>query len=404
MLCLVMMFVQSELSGQSIQGKAFRVGLYWPTVPGKAHTRAKQSCGFFEEVTSVSQLKSWIRRLGHPEKPRAERRTPLGLAAWQTNNLASKPSAVRDISPSGLYVLTDERWPVDELVSLTVELESFPEDLVEDWIPVQARVVRHGEDGIGLAFVLPVGLDPDLWAVLVDNAVVLTDPKVLLYTFRLLRTSLFLCRICQEEANQALQLLGGELDKSRTEIAMEIALGAEKLLASEPDADKMRAHLKTVVDILHFGSWALDDLTRQLWMGLFATSCYVDAVDESTHDFIDLLVNVTPAQGLILVIACQKAKELALEVGDRPSARVIYTPEEIIRLTGIYDPMKIGVEISYLFNAGLMAKVFDFTSYLPTESLDLTPSRLGLELFKRCKADRIQLRSPLEDSHSTPSP
>lgn len=348
----------------------------------------------------MNQWKSWIRRLGHPEKPRAERRTPPGLTAWQTINPASQPLTIKNISSAGLYLLTEERWPVDELIPLTIELESLPENCEEQRIAVQTRVARYGEDGIGLSFVLPAGLDPDLWEVLVEHAVLLTDPKVLSYTLKLLRTALFLCRLCHEEANKALQLLGGELDKPRTEIAMEIALGAEKLLASEPNADKMRAHPQIVANILKFGSWALDDLTRQLWMGLFATSCHVNAIDESSQFFIDLLVNVTAAQGLILVIACKKAVELMTEAGDVSSVRVIYTPEEMIRLTGIYDPIKIGVEISYLFNAGLIEKVYDFTSYIPKEKLDITPSRLGLELYECCKAHRIQPHLPLNESQS----
>ncbi|MGD1061908.1 MAG: hypothetical protein ABR860_01495 [Terracidiphilus sp.] len=351
-------------------------------------------------MTAVNQWKSWIRRLGHPEKPRAERRIPSGFIAWQTNNPASKPSAIKNISSAGLYLLTEERWPVDELIPLTIALEGLPENSADDRIPVQARVARHGEDGIGLLFVLPDGLDRALWEVLVRNAVLLTDPKDLSYTLRLLRTTLFLYRLCHQEAHEALQLFSGELDEPRTRIAMQIVFGAEKLLASEPGADKMRAHPQIVAGILKYGSWAHDDLTRQLWIGLLATSCHVDAIDESSHAFVDLLVNVTPTQGLILVTACKKVMERRPETGDLPSARVIYTPEEMIRLTGIYDPTRIAVEISYLFNAGLIERVFDFTSYVSTESFDITPSRLGLELYERCKAHRIQPHSLLDESES----
>jgi hypothetical protein len=120
-----------------------------PQVSGNGHPRAPQPCWFFEEVTAVSQWKSWIRRLGHPETPRAERRIPLGLTAWQTDDSASNPSTIKNISPTALYLHTEERWPVDELIPLTIELEDLPESRAEDRIRVQARVVRHGEDGIG---------------------------------------------------------------------------------------------------------------------------------------------------------------------------------------------------------------------------------------------------------------
>jgi hypothetical protein len=351
----------------------------------------------------VNQWKSWIRRLGHPDNPRAERRIPSGLIAWPVDNPASKPSVVKDISSTGLYLLTEERWPIDELIPLTIELEGLLENRAEEGIAVQARVARHGEDGIGLSFVLPDDLDADLWEVLVRNAALLSDPKDLLYTLRLLRTTLFLYRLCHVEAHEPLQLFGNELDEPRSEIAFEIALGAEKLLASEPDADKMRAHPQIIASIFKYGSWAHDDLTKQLWIGLLASSCHVNAIDESSNAFIGLLVNVTPAQGLILVAACKNALERMKETEDLPSERVIYSPEEMIQLTGIYDLTRIGVEIAYLFNSGLIEKVFDFTSYLPTDSFDITPSRLGLELYKRCKAHRAHTHALLDKSEGAQS-
>lgn len=352
---------------------------------------------------AVNQWKSWIRELARPVKPRAERRIPSGFIAWQTNNPVAKPSTVRDMSSAGLFLLTEERWPIDELIPLTIEVESLLENNAEERIRIQARVARHDEDGIGLSFVLPDGLDPDLWEVLIRNAALLADPKDLSFNLRLLRTALFLYRLCHAEASETLQLFGGELDeaRSRSRIAMLIVFGAEELLASEPDADKMRAHPQIVASILKYGSWAQDDLTRQLWTGLLATSCHVNAIDKSSRVFIDLLVNVTPVQGLILVNACKKALELMTETGDLPAARIIFTPEEMIRLTGIYDPIMNGVEISYLFDAGLIEKVFDFSSYIPKEKFDVTPSRLGLELYKRCRADRIEPHAPPDEPEST---
>jgi hypothetical protein len=318
----------------------------------------------------------------------------LGFVAWQANNPASKRSTVADISSSGLYLHTEERWPVGEVVPLTIEVEGWLEKGAQQQIAIQALVVRTGEDGVGLSFVLPASLDPDLWEVLVTNSAVLTDPKDLAYSIKMMRTVLFLYRLCHAEANEAIMLLGGELDEPRTEAAMEIALGAEKLLASETDAGKMRAHPGIVASLIKYGSWAHDDLTKQLWIGLFVTSCHVDAIDESGSVFVDLLVNLTPTQSLILVTACKRVTGLMAHSNDLPSTRIIFTPEELTQLTGIYDPARIAVETAYLFNPGLIEKVFDFTSYLPTEKFDITPSRLGLELYKRCKAERIVAPPP----------
>jgi len=365
----------------------------------KGNRRAwyRQFSEVLEHMSTVKKWKSWLGRVGYPEMPRAERRIPSGFAARRASHPDSQPATIRDISSTGLYLLTPERWPLGELIPLTVQVEGLPEMSPGPQFAVEARVVRHGDDGIGLSFVLPTGLDPNLWGALVANSVVLTEPKDILFTLRMLRTILFLCRLCHAEADEAILLLGGELDQTRTEAAFEIAHGAEELLASEPGAGSMRTHPKLAAGILKYGSWSSDDLTKQLWTGLLASSCTVDGTGESNLEFMDLLVNLTPIQSLIFLTGCKKALERMSKTGDLPPARIVFTPQEMSQLTGIFDPSRIAMEIAYLFNAGLIDKVFDFSSYIPTESFDITPSRLGLQLYKLCKGHLIQPHSPLRE-------
>jgi hypothetical protein len=340
-------------------------------------------------MPSLNDWKNWIKKLGYVEKARAERRAASGFAALRRDNPVFKPAIIRDISSTGLHILTEERWPVGELIPLTVEVEGLAEDHSEPRIAVQARVARLIDDGVGLSFVLPEGLDPNLWEVLLRNAVILTEPKEILHTLRVLRTILFLCRLCHGEAHEAILLLGGELDKQRSENAMEIAFIAEKLLASEPDSEKMRAHPPLVASILKHGSWA-DDFTRQLWAGLLVTSCTIEGTDESNQEYLELLINLTRHQSLIFIGACVRALEIMAGTEYPPSTRIVLSPEEMIRLTDMYDISRIATDVAYLFNSGIIDKVFDFTSYMPMDNFDITPSRLGLELYKRCKGNRIR--------------
>jgi hypothetical protein len=348
----------------------------------------------------VHDWKSWIRKLGYPEKPRAERRVPSGFAARRSGNSASKSAIVSDISTTGLHLLTGDRWPVGDLIPLTIHVDGVSQDDSEPEIAVQARVARHVEDGMGLSFVLPEGMDPSLWEVLLRNAVVMTNPNDILHTLRMLRTTLFLSRLCHNEAHQAILLFGGELDPVRTNQAMEIAHQAEMLLASEPGADKMRAHPAIVAGIMKYGSWAHDDLTRQLWVGLLASSCTEGRFDDSNSVYVDMLVNLTPSQGVILVAACNRALELMARPQYHPSTRITLMPEQMIRLTGMYDVSRIAVDMAYLFNAGIIDRNFDFTSYLPTESFDLTPAPLGLKLYEVCQGHRIKVDSPFVEPSS----
>ncbi|HEV2486156.1 MAG TPA: hypothetical protein VGT08_11555 [Terracidiphilus sp.] len=298
---------------------------------------------------------------------------------------ASKLGRINTISSTGLYLLTEERWPIGEVISITLRREGVQEGISPLQIDLQARVASHREAGVGLGFVLPTGLAPDLWEVLVKNADFRTETEHISSLFRLVRTILFLCRLCPSGAEEAIHLLGGELDEFRTKSAIEIALRAEKLIAGEPNADSMHAHPQIVASALRDGSWSNDDLIRQLWSGLLASSCTVEGTDESNRRFVELLVQVTATQARILVTGCRTAKELTLGIEGEPLKDIIITPDEMIQITGNHDLYRNATDVSYLFNFGLLKKLFDFTSYLPKDSFNITPSSLGLELFRICR-------------------
>jgi hypothetical protein len=104
--------------------------------------------------------KSWLQRFLNPDPPeprKAQRASLSGLAAYFWTGGAPKEHGVRDISPSGLYVLTDERWYPGTIVRMT--LTDRRERTTERSITVNASVKRWGNDGVGLQFVLQGGMD-----------------------------------------------------------------------------------------------------------------------------------------------------------------------------------------------------------------------------------------------------
>jgi hypothetical protein len=206
--------------------------------------------------------------------------------------------------------------------------------------------------------------------------------------FRTLRTTLFLCRLCQSEAEEAILLLGGQLDTGRTATVIQIVLAAETLLASDPDAERMRAHPKLLANILREGSWCDDESIRQLWAGLLASSCSVEAPDDSNQVFVDLLIHLAPVQAKIFCYACERALGSAQNAENPLPGSVILNPQQMIALTGWSDLTRNATDAAYLFNLGLIQKLFDFTSYHDFDSFDITPTILGLELYKHCHGHR----------------
>jgi hypothetical protein len=95
--------------------------------------------------------KNWIQRLLSGQQRRAERLRLPPLVAYYWDGSAPIAHRIGDISESGIYLLTHERWYPRTLVMLTLDSS----DDSEESIIVQAMVIRSDNDGVGLAFVPP---------------------------------------------------------------------------------------------------------------------------------------------------------------------------------------------------------------------------------------------------------
>ncbi len=99
--------------------------------------------------------RSWLQRLllGDPPEPRSAPRVVVpGLIAFFFTGGTPTPHEVRDISASGLYIVTSERWYIGTVIRLTLTDRHNPN--AERSLTVNARVARRGEDGVGFEFLL----------------------------------------------------------------------------------------------------------------------------------------------------------------------------------------------------------------------------------------------------------
>jgi hypothetical protein len=347
-------------------------------------------------MSRLSELKRRVKRFRDLKPTRPERRLAPRLAACYqhgtgiTPNGASAfiPADIKDISSTGIFLRMQQKLPMGEEVTINLwEADDF-ESISELQISLPARVTRHAEGGIGLSFVLPPGLNEGLWELLLRNIVILSSHHHAAELFRTLRSLLFLSRICPTDADEVINLLSGRLNSDRTSTLARIAIGAENLLAKKPNAAQMHAHPKLVADILRQGSWSADEALLGLWMGLLANCCTADTPDESNQTFAQLLGRFMPAQARILIHGCERVLALPRELLNSPYGAVVLGPRDMIRVTGVYDLYRNATDLAHLFNLGLIQDVFDFTSYRPADNFDITPSRLGLELYRRCHGYR----------------
>jgi len=98
---------------------------------------------------------SWLSKLFTPSERRRSRRRPSPpVLAFYWDGEVPQPHAVPDISDSGLFLKTEDRWTASSLLRVTLQAHSEDPQNPGEAITVQCRVVRTGDDGAGMAIML----------------------------------------------------------------------------------------------------------------------------------------------------------------------------------------------------------------------------------------------------------
>jgi hypothetical protein len=116
-------------------------------------------------MKNVRPPKSWLERWWSPDPRKApeQRKAPRGvlpgLAAYYWTGASPKSHSIKDISSTGLYVVTEERWYPGTLILMTLQEAGSGEQGAGRSIAVHSRAVRWGNDGVGLQFIPQDALD-----------------------------------------------------------------------------------------------------------------------------------------------------------------------------------------------------------------------------------------------------
>lgn len=104
------------------------------------------------EVDEIPSPKTWA-PLGLARDRRAayRKRWPR-LIAYNSEGEELAVHGIRDISATGLYLMTEERWPLGAHVKMSLQRTDGLDDNSMNPITVQLRVSRWGQDGVGLEF------------------------------------------------------------------------------------------------------------------------------------------------------------------------------------------------------------------------------------------------------------
>jgi PilZ domain len=341
----------------------------------------------------MTKRKGWLESFLEPESERAQRRTVEQFAAYRWNGTGLVQEAVRDVSPTGVYILTKDRWEPGTLVTLTLQREGPLEPNSERRIDVRAKVARCGNDGVGLAFVIPKD-DPNScqWESLRTSLIEDAKPEDLQTLVRMSEAISMLSEICPGGAEEIGQLLRGRLSNHKLANAIEIALKAQSLLAEGSVTEELRADASLVIRVLENGSCTEEGWLKHFWGGLLATSCTTDGIGELSSILVELFSQLTTYPVRILVVVCTRATKILAESGLIFAKPLACKTEELMQTTGSRGP-QIERDLRRLSELGLIEKADDNShSLLRSDKVFITPTCLGLQLFAHCNGQKGSLR------------
>jgi hypothetical protein len=331
---------------------------------------------------------SWFKKPSFAYRERSERRSAPALAAYHWDGSTPKQDCVRDISSTGVYLLTQDRWAPGEVVSLTLQRIGPLQKAPERQIAVQAKAIRWDESGVAFSFVMPKGSDLRLWESPLKSSTQQSEPEDILREFKTAKALAFLRRICPQAITEITHTLREGLSNYRLDSAVDVALQAEEMLTFEPDTDRMLAHPQVIMRILEGGSWADADWVRQLWAGLLATACTPRAEDRSNLSHISLLSQLTTIHARIFSAACEKAVMVASGPVYISAAPITRTAAEMIQITGSRDLVRIDRDVQHLSDLELIPKRVKSQFFSVIEEANITPTCRAMELYARCKGHR----------------
>ncbi len=316
---------------------------------------------------------------------RAERRPLPGLAAYHWEGRVPKLNRVRNISSTGVYLQTPDRWEPGEIVSLTLQREGPPLMGFDNCVRLKTKAVRWGDDGVGLVFDMLDDKDLCLWDSPLKTDASHTQPEDLLREFRVASALAFIRRIAPASAIEIRRLLREGLSNYRVESAVNIALKAENIAASRPDTYSLKVHPQVALRILEGGSWAEDDWVRLMWAGLLASSLSPDGQDDSNLLLVNSLGQLTTVHFRILTAACTRASQTATGFGWSFSKLSGCTLEEIMKVTGARDKLRIEREIEHLADLGLLEHRAQSPFFMEDREANVVPTALGQKLWSSCE-------------------
>ena len=332
----------------------------------------------------MTLIEQAVARIAQPERRRDQRVPARDLIASYWTGLEQKRVQIRNISPTGVYLLTDDRWFPGTSFQLMLQESDPGGQGCESEVRLQTQVVRSDADGVGVVFVSD-HVDTAGWINLFSRAAALTRENGAVRVFRMAKALAFLLRISPLTVEETLQLLSGIQTYERTEEALGVVLMAEELTMNKKHALRKGVSPHLISRVLDEGSRAREHQKQRGWAGLLAASCTPGASDEEILRFANLLSRLDLLQLRIITMGGQKTAQNRQQA-EATSPSFEWQADEIkSAVDGVGSGGEAPIEgaLSGLCELGLVESSPGASASTPVNGRNLSLTDLGLEFYAR---------------------
>ncbi|HEX8710453.1 MAG TPA: PilZ domain-containing protein [Terracidiphilus sp.] len=333
----------------------------------------------------MSLIANYAAKIGLRERRKNGRMPTRGIEAAYSVDENQKDATIRDISPTGVCLASEDQLAVGSDVLVTLRRKPLDESDYGTEVSMPARVVRAGTKEVGLEF-LHQHLDATAWSNLVLKAAEISKGKDGVRVFRVARALAFLQRISPATEPQFVKAITGAMSNDGAERALEIVVRAEGMVWQNGRGPRAGVDARLVYRIVERG--ANTDLCEAemmgFWAGLLAAAAHEGVREQDCLESADMVSKLELSHLRILAAGCERAVSLGWGAGYELPQRVYYSATEIRKNTGARDMTAVERGLNRLEELGLLQKSQKLPIFEPVTEVDVTPTALGLNLYARC--------------------
>ena len=277
----------------------------------------------------MALFRNLLTQIGIAERRKDDRMDANGLTVSCATGSVQKKVRIGNISPTGLYLLTEDRWQPGTTIVLTLGEKSIFEESSRSQVNLWTRCVRVDDNGAGLAFTHS-HIDRAKWLEAMSRAPSLIGENHPVQVFRFTRALSFLFHISPASEGEILKLVSETLTRERTERVVELALHADDLLESQRDASRTDLEPALVLRILSLAVEVEDAEIREYWARLLAAFSLSGSQDATNLTYMRLLSKLNLLHLRILSAAWLRAIQAGLRPVSSPSPASSPSPSQIL--------------------------------------------------------------------------